>query len=78
MGGPAAEPRTPHARRSGIGRPVPNEDEQFANYFMSGGLKKEVVEPLRRERSVQRGRALFLLLCLAALVFALLFYRFWR
>ncbi|MEI6218368.1 MAG: hypothetical protein WCP86_05675 [bacterium] len=63
---------------SAAARPVAREDAQFASYFMSGGLKKEVVEPLRRERHIQRRKALFLLLCFVVLLFALLFFRVWN
>ncbi|MEI6971310.1 MAG: hypothetical protein WCL44_07295 [bacterium] len=78
-GASGPEPRTSRGGGRGAAavKPVQREDEQFASYFMSGGLKREVVEPLRRERSIQRRKALFLLLCLVILVFALLFFRFW-
>lgn len=72
------ERKTPHESQDVPLRSVVGEDEQFANYFMSGGLKKEVVEPLRRERHIQRRRALFLMLCFLALVFALLYFKLWR
>lgn len=72
------ERRTPRDFPGATPRPAVSEDEQFASYFMSGGLKKEVVEPLRRERHIQRRKAIFLVLCFAALLFSLLFYKYWR
>ncbi|MEI6808806.1 MAG: hypothetical protein WCN95_08785 [bacterium] len=72
------ERKTPHESQGVSARSVVGDDEQFANYFMSGGLKKEVVEPLRRERHIQRRRALFLMMCFLALVFALLYFKLWR
>jgi len=77
-GGYAPERNALNETASAAARPVAREDEQFASYFMSGGLKKEVVEPLRRERHIQRRKALFLLLCFVVLLFALLFFRVWN
>ena len=58
-------------------RAAPRDDDQFASYFMSGGLKGTQA-PVRQDRKVQRAKVLFLLLCFVLLLFALLFFRVWR
>jgi len=59
-------------------RELARVEQQYAGYFTGGKMKKGAVAPLRRERHLQRRKALFLILCLAMLLFALLFFRVLR
>lgn len=51
--------------------PQLNGDEQFASYFMTGGLDRQV--PLRQERNTQRNKAIFLMLFFLLILVAVIY-----
>ena len=46
-------------------------DEQYASYFMTGGLEHQA--PLKHERNVQRNKAIFLLVFFLVILIAVLY-----
>jgi cobalamin biosynthesis Mg chelatase CobN len=48
------------AQETPVSGATQGEEEQFASYFMSGGLERQ--EPLRKERHVQRNKAIFMVI----------------
>ncbi len=69
-GGPSGNTLFPSAAPS-VRAPVQG-DQRFANYFMAGGLMGP--RPLRQEKSVQRNKAIFMIV--VVLVVAFLVYMF--
>ena len=76
-GGTVVETKPPAVRQAYWERTTPRDDQQLGGYFPGGGLPAKDV-PLRHERHLQRRKALFTLLFLSLLLFALLFYRIVR